>query len=386
MRKIGFFLYSEKVAGVENYLVNLINSWPGNGDTIFIFINKNFKSIKKLKKKLRRKVIFFIYDDFLKYSFSNNSFFKKIIYKIKSVLFAISKKDFLFDIFNNLNLDNFLIVNGGYPGAIYNLLVAKSWKKFKFKKTWMVIHNYPKKYNYLNFINQTIIDYIISKNLTGIITVSKSGLNSLKDRNFIKNLKIRKIYNGVKKLKINKSYKTKNKFKIIMIAVFEERKGFEFIFRSLKILKKEFNKFKFYLYGDYSHVDKTKIKRLILKYEITENVIIKKYTTQKSKIFENKDLLVLPSKYEIFGLSIIEAMMFKIPVIASNVGGPKEIIRNGKTGFLVNYNNDLRMANRIKKISNNKKLYNFIVKNAYREYLKKYNSENMSQKYYNLLK
>ena len=40
--------------------------------------------------------------------------------------------------------------------------------------------------------------------------------------------------------------------------------------------------------------------------------------------------------------------MFKIPVIASNVYS-KEIIRNGKTGFLVNYNNDLRMANRIKK-------------------------------------
>ena len=44
------------------------------------------------------------------------------------------------------------------------------------------------------------------------------------------------------------------------------------------------------------------------------------------------------------------------------------------------------MANRIKKISNKKKLYNFIVKNAYREYLKKYNSKNMSQKYFNLLK
>ena len=73
-----------------------------------------------------------------------------------------------------------------------------------------------------------------------------------------------------------------------MIAVFEERKGFEFIFRSLKILKKKFNKFKFYLYGDYSHVDKTKIKRLILKYEITENVIIKKYTTQRAKFLKIK--------------------------------------------------------------------------------------------------
>ena len=26
--KVGFFLYSEKIAGVENYLINLINSWP----------------------------------------------------------------------------------------------------------------------------------------------------------------------------------------------------------------------------------------------------------------------------------------------------------------------------------------------------------------------
>ena len=57
--RVGFFLYSEKIAGVENYLVNLINSWPEKNDIIIIFINKNFKSINKLKQKFRRKVIFF---------------------------------------------------------------------------------------------------------------------------------------------------------------------------------------------------------------------------------------------------------------------------------------------------------------------------------------
>ena len=39
MSKISFFLYSTKFAGVENYLINLINSWPNKTDKISIIIN-----------------------------------------------------------------------------------------------------------------------------------------------------------------------------------------------------------------------------------------------------------------------------------------------------------------------------------------------------------
>ena len=386
MKRVGFFLYSEKIAGVENYLINLINSWPEKNDIIIIFINRNFKSINKLKQKFRRKVIFFFYQFFLKYSFSDKNIFKKLVFKIKFLIFLFLKKNFLLFQLNKLKLDKFLIINGGYPGVLYNLLIAKSWKKYKYKSAWMVVHNYPKKYNLFNYFVQSIIDYYFSLNLSGIVTVSNSGLKSIKKRNFVKKLKLRIIYNGVNKLRANKVFKNKNKLKIIMIAVFEKRKGFDFIFSSLRILKKELHQFKFFLYGDYNKEDKLAIKTLIAKYQLNKDVVIKKYETKKDNIFQNKDLLVLPSKYEIFGLSVIEAMMFKIPVIASNVGGPKEIIKNNETGFLVNYNDDYTMANRIKKLINNKGLYNYIVKNAYREYLKKYNSKNMSQKYFNLLK
>lgn len=386
MKKIGFFLYSEKIAGVENYLINLINSWPEKNDIIIIFINKNFKKINKLKEKLKRKVIFFLYEDFLQYNFSDSNIFKKIIFKIKFLKFLFLKKNFLLSKLYSLKLDSFLIINGGYPGVIYNLLIAISWKKYKYKSAWMVVHNYPKKCNFFNIFIQLIIDYYFSLNLIGIVTVSNSGLKSIKKRKFIKKLKLRVIYNGVEKLLVNKVNKNKNKLKIIMIAVFEERKGFDFIFRSLRVLKKELSQFNLSLYGDYSKEDKSAIKKLISKYQLNKFVIIKKYQTKKNNIFKDKDVLVLPSKYEIFGLSIIEAMMFKIPAIATNVGGPKEIIKNNKTGFLVNYNNDYIMANTIKNLSNNKVLYNYIVKNAHREYLKNYTSKNMSQKYFNLLK
>lgn len=45
------------------------------------------------------------------------------------------------------------------------------------------------------------------------------------------------------------------------------------------------------------------------------------------------DLLVQPSRYEGFGLTVVEAMAARIPVLVSNIEGPMEIIANGKHGY-----------------------------------------------------
>jgi glycosyltransferase involved in cell wall biosynthesis len=44
---------------------------------------------------------------------------------------------------------------------------------------------------------------------------------------------------------------------------------------------------------------------------------------------------VLSSIYEIFGISLLEAYACSTPVIASSVGGLKDLVINGETGFLV---------------------------------------------------
>jgi glycosyltransferase involved in cell wall biosynthesis len=45
---------------------------------------------------------------------------------------------------------------------------------------------------------------------------------------------------------------------------------------------------------------------------------------------------MLPSKSEGFGLSALEALSCEVPVIGTNVGGLKEVIENGKSGFIFN--------------------------------------------------
>jgi glycosyltransferase involved in cell wall biosynthesis len=53
------------------------------------------------------------------------------------------------------------------------------------------------------------------------------------------------------------------------------------------------------------------------------------------EILRAVDLLLVPSWEEPFGLAIVEAMAMQVPVVATNVGGPTEIVRDGEDGLLL---------------------------------------------------
>jgi glycosyltransferase involved in cell wall biosynthesis len=47
------------------------------------------------------------------------------------------------------------------------------------------------------------------------------------------------------------------------------------------------------------------------------------------------DVLLLPSQEEPFGRALLEAMALEVPVLATNVGGPPELVRDGREGYLL---------------------------------------------------
>jgi L-malate glycosyltransferase len=54
-----------------------------------------------------------------------------------------------------------------------------------------------------------------------------------------------------------------------------------------------------------------------------------------AQIIRALDVLLLPSWEEPFGRTVIEAMALGVPVVATDVGGPREIIEDGREGYLV---------------------------------------------------
>jgi glycosyltransferase involved in cell wall biosynthesis len=89
------------------------------------------------------------------------------------------------------------------------------------------------------------------------------------------------------------------------------------------------------------------IKNSILKSNMDKQVKILPFTKDLNSIWQISDIVVLPStEAESFGLVAVEAMLASKPVVASNHGGPTEIVLDNETGFLFEPNsaNSLAMA------------------------------------------
>lgn len=92
------------------------------------------------------------------------------------------------------------------------------------------------------------------------------------------------------------------------------------------------------------------------------------------------DLLMLSSDYEGLPMVILEAMSFGKPVVASNVGGISEIVRNDINGYAIE-NNAQQFAEKIQYILENKDVYSKFSQNAFDLFCDKLTVDKMVQGY-----
>lgn len=83
-----------------------------------------------------------------------------------------------------------------------------------------------------------------------------------------------------------------------------------------------------------------------------------------SKVYASSDVFVFPSVTETFGNVVLEALASGLPVVAASGGGPRDIIIEGQTGYLVEPQNAEAFYERVVKLLDTPELYASIQKGA----------------------
>lgn len=94
-------------------------------------------------------------------------------------------------------------------------------------------------------------------------------------------------------------------------------------------------------------------KQKIKEYNLQNRVHLLGHKTDVENYEDMADVVVLPSYFETFGLVLAEGMAMEKPAVAFSVGGVPEVIEDNKTGFMVDYDNDDELVEKLAILAKN---------------------------------
>jgi len=146
---------------------------------------------------------------------------------------------------------------------------------------------------------------------------------------------------------------TKENWLAAMVASLQERKAQGIAIRAIKIARENIPDIKLLLIGEGFESYRRYLKKMVLDLDVSENVIFLGHRDDAMKILPYCKVLLATPLIEPFGRSAIEAMAASIPVIATNTGGLKEIVKNNETGYLVLPGDHAEIAEKIVELYRN---------------------------------
>ena len=162
--------------------------------------------------------------------------------------------------------------------------------------------------------------------------------------------KVHKIFNGLDlerfdrerkdAVGILKRYDLREEDRLILcIGRINSWKGQDVLIRSYRHVREKVPRTRLLIVGDTFPGNEKyliSLRRLVQTCNLEDGVIFTGFVRDVQSLLAAGSVLVLPSTVaEPFGMVVLEAMAMRLPVIATDAGGPKDIIENGVSGLLV---------------------------------------------------
>ena len=289
-------------------------------------------------------------------------------------------------------INNIKIIHARSRAPAWSCYVACLLTRRKFVTTFHGTYNYKTKLK--KFYNSVMLRSKLTIAGSNFI-FSHIGENYSEYLN--KKKKLRVIFRGInldyfnkKNVSILKQEKMKeewelspNNFTILMPGRLTYWKGQEILIEALNILIEDYNKTNFqaiFLGSDQGRkVYKKKLLNLAIRYRLNNKVKFIEHCKEMPIAYSLSDVIVSASvEPEAFGRVAVEAQAMEKPIIASDLGGSKETIIKGKSGFLYKHDDPRQLAKTLNAISElDHDSLNFIGNEGRKNIMKKYDVEAM---------
>ncbi|MFQ6838316.1 MAG: glycosyltransferase family 4 protein [Thomasclavelia spiroformis] len=339
MLRVLYISHYSELNGANLSLINLLDVWHNQYEIYpIILLPMEGPIVKQLKKRGIKYIIM----PFYSWEYEKEKFNKPKIYIVKH---NIENKYLFYKILKRLENERieFDLVHSNSSVIDIGQYLAD---KYDIPHVWH-LREYGKEDYGLEYCISTRKVINKYKRATKLIAISKSVQNYYEK--FLRT-PIELIYNGVPDTNYRNEYKN-NILKICCVGLIHRQKNQLELIKAGKVLLDEGNSnFKIYLVGS----EELSYKKELLKYiENNRMNAYVKFLGRNESIYEilsGMDVGVIPSIKEAFGRVTIEYMISGIPVIGSNTGGTKELIENGKTGYLYESGNYYALADTLRKM------------------------------------
>ena len=199
------------------------------------------------------------------------------------------------------------------------------------------------------------------------------------------------IYNPLNKNEITKKSKVKNNIKfdknklnIINVGRYTDQKDQLTLLKAVNRIK---NKIKFNLLLVGRGVEKDNLSKYIRENNLSRQVQLINFQKNPFNLIKSSDVFILSSLYEGLPNVLLEAQVLKKFIISSNCPtGPREILLNGKAGFLFNVGDYIKLSNLILCFSKNKKLLSKKISIGYKNLHRFDKNKNLNMYYQIIIK
>jgi len=121
--------------------------------------------------------------------------------------------------------------------------------------------------------------------------------------------------------------------RVVAAGRFSFEKGFDMLLEAVARLRDRAPRFRIYLYG--AGPEEARLRKLVADRRLEEIVEFGGLVGNLPELFDDMDLMVMPSRSEGMPVVLLEAWARQLPVIATAVGGVPELIEDGRNGLLI---------------------------------------------------